>query len=230
MTLPPLRIAFVEDHRALREVMGGHLSSHGYQVNGFSCAEELDEFFSHQTADLLILDVNLPGENGLSISQRYRAAYPGIHVILLTVRGSSSERVEGYESGADLYMAKPVSAEELSAAVASIDRRIRHRDSEGSRPALDLHRLALRWMDDEVSLTQVEAALLKSLIEAVDNKLDYWRLIELLGMEVTEKSKSTLGVYIHRLNRKLSAVGLKEPAIRSLWKEGYQLTQKIMLL
>jgi DNA-binding response OmpR family regulator len=211
-------------------VMGGHLSSHGYQVDGFSCAEELDDYFARQTADLLILDVNLPGENGFSIAQRYRAAYPQIHIIMLTVRGSTTERVNGYDSGADLYMAKPVSSEELSAAVASIERRIRHRDSVDARPEMDLQRLVLRWQDAEVPLTQVEAVLLKGLIEAGDNKLDYWRMIELLGMDVTEKSKGALGVYVHRLSRKLSALGLKDPAIRSLWKEGYQLTQKISLM
>jgi DNA-binding response OmpR family regulator len=93
---------------------------------------------------------------------------------------------------------------------------------------MDLQRLTLQCLDIEVALSGAEATLLKSLIESVDNKLDYWRLIELLGMEVNDKSKSTLGVYVHRLNRKLVSLGLKDPVIRALWKEGYQLTHKII--
>ena len=230
MSAFPIKIAFVEDHRALRDLLSEQLSSQGYQVGSFSCAEELDDYFIHQTADLLILDVNLPGENGFSIAQRYRAAYPEIHIIMLTVRDASAERVTGYGCGADLYIAKPVSPEELCAAVASIERRVRHRDHTEVRPQMNLQRLSLRWQDVELTLTQVEAVLLKGLIEAADNRLDYWRMIELLGMEVTEKSKGTLVVYVHRLNRKLSTLGLTDPAIRSLWKEGYQLTQRISLL
>ena len=224
-----IKIAYVEDHKALREVLVGYLNGLGYQAHGFSCAEELDEHFLRQSADLLILDINLPGESGISIAQRYRAAYPDINIIMLTVRGSPTERVNGYDSGADLYIAKPVASEEMGAAVGSIERRIRHRKSASTRPILDTQRLVLAWSGTEVSLTGVEAALLKALIEAIDNKLDYWRMIELLGMEVTDKSKGTLGVYVHRLNRKLASVGLKDPVIRAVWKEGYQLTHKIYI-
>lgn len=223
----PIRIAYVEDHKALREVLVDYLTSLGYQTQGFSCAEELDEHFRRQSADLLILDINLPGESGISIAQRYRAAYPDINIIMLTVRGSPTERVAGYDSGADVYIGKPVASEELGAAVGSIERRIRHRQSASTRPILDTQRLVLGWSGTEVNLSGIEAALLKALIEASDNKLDYWRMIEVLGMEVTDKSKGTLGVYVHRLNRKLVSVGLKDPVIRSIWKEGYQLTHKI---
>ena len=222
-----IRIAYVEDHKALREVLVDYLNTLGYQAEGFSCAEELDEHFSKQSAELLILDINLPGENGISIAQSYRAAYQNINIIMLTVRGSSIERVTGYDSGADLYIGKPVASEELGAAVGSIERRIRHRQSAVTRPILDTQHLVLTWSGAEVNLTGVEAALLKALIEAGDNKLVYWRMIELLGMEVTDKSKGALGVYVHRLNRKLVSVGLRDPVIRSIWKEGYQLTDKI---
>jgi two-component system phosphate regulon response regulator OmpR len=224
-----MNIAYVEDHLALREVLIHDLTTRGYPAQGFSCAEELDEYFLHTVADLLILDLNLPGENGISIAQRYRAAYPGIYIIMLTARSAPSEKVTGYENGADLYLPKPVSSEELYAAISSIDRRMRSYQSIENNPVLHIQRMNLKNANQECSLSSAEIVMLKSLIEAHDHRLDYWRLLELLNKEVNDKNKSNLGVYIYRLNRKLADLGLKDPSIRSLWKEGYQLTQKILI-
>jgi len=67
---------------------------------------------------------------------------------------------------------------------------------------------------------------MKGLIEATDYALEYWQSMELLGLESTDKNKLNLGVYIHRLNKKLAGVGVPEPGIKALWKVGYQLTEK----
>ena len=224
-----MNIAIVEDHKALREIFVAHLIGDGFKVFGASSAEELDEYFANERADLLILDVNLPGEDGLSIARRYRNAYPKIHIIMLTVKAEAKDKILGYESGADIYLPKPISAEELSAAVNSIKRRVLVSKENSDLPNLDVAKKLIAKDATRVGLGGVEVVLLKGLIEAVDHVMEYWQLLELLDLEVTDKNKSNLGVYIHRLNKKLIEIGLPEPAIKALWRHGYQLTEDIYM-
>lgn len=225
-----LNIAIVEDHKALREIFADHLQNEGFNVFDCSSAEELDEHYVQNKADLLILDVNLPGESGVSIAKRYRNAYPSIHIIMLTVRADVKDRILGYENGADIYLPKPVSADELSAAVNGISRRVSSvRASDGS-PQLDPLKRTVTNQLLKVELSQTELIIIKGLIEASDHSLEYWQLLELLQKEATDKNKASLTVYIHRLNNKLEELGIPDPTIKSLWKFGYQLTSNIVII
>jgi len=224
-----LNIAIIEDHKALREIFVDHLMGDGHSVFGGSCAEDLDGYFATNRADLLILDLNLPGEDGISIAKRYRQAYPSIQIILLTVRAEAKDKIAGYNSGADLYLPKPISAEELSAAVNSVKRRVLQDCAQPDAAKLDVLRKMLIRHNMKVRLGSAEAIILKGLIEAPNRSLEYWQMLEILTLELTEKNKSNLGVYIHRLNKKLSEVGIPEPAIQALWKQGYQLTESMVI-
>ena len=224
-----LNIAIIEDHKALREIFVDHLLGDGHCVFGGSSAEDLDSYFASNRADVLILDLNLPGEDGLSITKRYRQAYPAIQIILLTVRAETKDKIVGYESGADLYLPKPISAEELSAAVNSVKRRLFQDGAQPDVAKLDVLRKMLIHHNMKVRLGAAEVLILKGLIEAPDHSLEYWQLLELLCLDLTEKNKGNLGVYIHRLNKKLSEVGVPEPSIQALWKQGYQLTEGMVI-
>jgi two-component system phosphate regulon response regulator OmpR len=226
ITDTPMHIAVVEDHNALRTIFRDHLLNDGYSVFAGACAEDLDEHVAKHRLDLLILDLNLPGENGISIARRYRKAYPTLQILMLTVKAETADKIRGYESGADLYLPKPVSAEELSAAVKSIARRVTFIESQDSAPRLDLAKKKVMYNLLTVDLSSNEIKIMKGLIEATDYLLEYWQLMELLGLEPTDKNKLNLGVYIHRLNKKLACVGVPEPGIKALWKVGYQLTEK----
>jgi DNA-binding response OmpR family regulator len=221
------QIAIVEDHKALREVFVDNLQSQGYLVFGASSAEDLDEFYVSQPVHLLILDINLPGEDGISIAKRYRKANPNISVIMLTVKATANDRIAGYDAGADIYLPKPVSADELGAAVGSIARRVLKYASDQGYPSLSFSKRIITKDLTKVSLSEIEAKLLKGLINAPHSSLEYWQLLELIDREVTDKNKATLGVYIHRLCKKLEQVGMPDPAIKSLWKRGYQLTEAL---
>ena len=221
------QIAIVEDHKALREVFVDNLQSQGYLVFGASSAEDLDEFYVSQPVHLLILDINLPGEDGISIAKRYRKANPNISVIMLTVKATANDRIAGYDAGADIYLPKPVSADELGAAVGSIARRVLKHVSDQGHPSLSFSKRIITKDLTKVSLSEIEAKLLKGLINAPHSSLEYWQLLELIDREVTDKNKATLGVYIHRLCKKLEQVGMPDPAIKSLWKRGYQLTEAL---
>ena len=222
-------IAIVEDHKALREVFSDCLTADGFQVFSAACAEDLDEIFINNRADLLILDINLPGEDGLSIAKRYRNAYPAISIIFLTVRSDSKDKIAGYESGADLYLPKPVSAEELHAAVMSIYRRVKDQLGFHVNPVLDVKARELSYQSRKTSLTSQELKILKALIESLDNTLEYWQFLELLDRDVTDTNKKSLAVFIYRLNKKLEEIGIKNSPIQSVWKIGYQLITKMTI-
>ena len=223
-------IAIVEDHKALREVFSDCLTADGFQVFSAACAEDLDDFFVNDRADLLILDINLPGEDGLSIAKRYRNAYPAISIIFLTVRSDSKDKILGYESGADLYLPKPVSAEELQAAVMSVYRRVKDQLGFHVCPVLNIQARELSFQSQKISLTSQELKLIKAMIEALDHTLEYWQLLEILDKDVTATNKKSLAVFIYRLNKKLEEVGIKNSPIQSVWKIGYQLNSKISII
>jgi DNA-binding response OmpR family regulator len=223
---PQFQIAIAEDHKALREVFVDYLKNEGYTVFGASCAEDLDELYATQPVHLLILDINLPGEDGISIASRYRKANPNIFIIMLTVKASIQDRIAGYDAGADIYLPKPVSAEELGAAVGSVARRILDPVKKNC-PSLSFSKRTLTKDLQKVALSEIEAKLLKGLVNSPGSSMEYWQLLELIDREPSEKDKNALGVYIHRLCKKLEQVGLADPAIKSLWKKGYQLTESI---
>ena len=218
-----LKIAIVEDHADLRELFVDYLSAQSHDVAGFCCADDLDDHLAGQDVDLLILDLNLPGEDGFSIARRLRHAHPDLHILMVTARTAVEERIKGYASGADLYLSKPVTPAELAAAVGSVARRVADAANRHSKLMLDTVRLVLRSDRAEVALSKADVALIKSLAEAPGRKLEYWRLMELLDLEPDNKGKSALEVRISRLKTKMAEVGAPDPAIKSLWKEGYQL-------
>jgi DNA-binding response OmpR family regulator len=219
----PLKIAVIEDHADLRQLFVGCLRGAGHDVAGFGNAEEFDEHLGSAGTDLLILDLNLPGESGYSIAARQRQARPDVHILMLTARAAIEDRIRGYASGADLYLVKPVAPAELLAVVGSVARRVADARARGMRLTLAQGSLTLRGPAGETGLAPAEALLLKALSEAPERTLDYWRLQELLHLEPDEKGKAALEVRISRLKKKLHDVGADEPAIKSLWKEGYRL-------
>jgi DNA-binding response OmpR family regulator len=225
-----LSVAVVEDHRALNEIFVDYLIGCGHRVYGCFSAEDLDELFAAHSLDLLILDVNLPGEDGFGIASRYRNAYPSIGIIMLTVKAHAKDKIHGYESGADLYLPKPVSSEELAAAVMSFKRRLDNDPLNQNVPKLDVAKRVLSSNLLRVTVSQQLLPLLKGLIEAPNQTLEYWQLLELMDKEVNDISKASLTVYIHRLNKKLESLGIPNPAIQVVWKSGYQLTSKIIIV
>lgn len=119
----PLNIVLVEDHDILRQMLKQALQEAGHQVVALSCAEELEDVAGGQPADLFLIDLNLPGEDGLSLTERVRSAYPLAGLIVVTARSSLQDKLEGYARGADLYLTKPLEVPELCAAVAAMGRR-----------------------------------------------------------------------------------------------------------
>lgn len=219
-----LKILVVEDHEDLREVTIAALSSMGYAVRGVDCAEALDQQLPAFRPDIIVLDLNLPGEDGLSIARRLRRAHPDIGIVMVTARNQPRDVTLGYTSGADIYVTKPASPEELQAAILALTRRMR---PQGMGPGNDLYldprKLQLRGPVASINVSDHESLLLTALAQARDQRLETWQLLELSGKSFEEADKKTLAVQIVRLRKKLDDAGAPQPTIKSIRGTGYQL-------
>lgn len=223
----PLTLLLVEDHDALRELLVEHLQAAGHQVLAAPGAEAVDELFPQRRVDLYLLDLNLPGEDGLSLARRLRAAEPQVGIVMLTARDRLRDRVQGYADGADVYLPKPVEVEELDAVICALARRLQASDPPGLRLYRDRHLLC--GADTQVRLSAAEAALLAGLVRAPERSLESWQLIELLGKPVAQYRKASLEVHIVRLRAKLAEAGAQGNSIIALRGRGYRLLPSIHL-
>lgn len=223
-----VKIIVVEDHDELRDVTVSALTRLGYVVRGVDCAEALDELFMVFKPNILVLDLNLPGEDGISIARRFRQAAPHIGIIMVTARSQLRDKTAGYESGADIYLTKPVSTEELAAATRALSRRVCYQAALPETIVLDSSTLQLKGSKGIVDVSDLENLFLSAFAKALDRRLESWQLIELTGKRVDESSKGTLEVQIVRLRKKLDQVGALPPTIKSVRGVGYQLCVPIV--
>jgi DNA-binding response OmpR family regulator len=229
-----LIVAVVEDHDDLRELTVNALTEQGHRVVGLSCAEEVAERLQGQPIDVFVLDLNLPGEDGLSLAQRLRQAQPHVGLVMLTARTSLDERLQGYHEGADVYLCKPIEVAELCAAVTAVGRK--HQPTvagvvgQAGGWCLDLKRMRLCGPNhSEVHMTHGDATLLQALITAPGRRLQFWQMGEALEGRSDALSKSNIEVRVARLRKKMAQVEAPPNAIQALRGEGYQLTVVVQL-
>jgi DNA-binding response OmpR family regulator len=224
-----LSIVLVEDNDDLRELTCDALRAEGHRVIGLSCAEELDDLARGECADVFLLDLNLPGEDGLSLARRIRQVQPLVGIIIISARSDLHDKVVGYDCGADWYLAKPVPFEELSAALKSFARRRQAQHLETATPSgsLRLQQLVLHGPAGSVALTAAERALLTAFARAPAGLLEHWQIAELLRIDMTDFNKSRLEVRIFRLRKKLTEAGALGSLIESVRSIGYQLNLPI---
>ncbi|MGE0582311.1 MAG: response regulator transcription factor [Steroidobacteraceae bacterium] len=226
----PLNILLVEDHDALREVTREVLARQGHRVMALSRAESLSELPAEWRTELAVLDLNLPGEDGLSLAQRLRREQPGVGIVMLTVRGQLEERLAGYEHGADIYLAKPTDPQELCATVAALGRRLHRADPGGRAEAafrLDCTRQILGTPQGPLSLRPAEFNVLEGLASAPDQRLGHSQLLERLGKPDDPQGKAQLEVIISRLRSRLETRGAPARSIIAERGQGYRLCLKI---
>lgn len=219
-----LNIIVVEDHQALRMVTVSMLRQLGHHVTGLSCAEDIDEKESDIRVDLFIIDLNLPGEDGISLTRRIRKSFSGVGVIMVTARSQLEDKVLGYESGADIYLTKPVDPAELAAAITSLSRRVKPEQAAlGSVLRLDLQSLLLQGELSDLKVTHSEAALLAALARAPGQRLEFWQLIEVIGKSADTFSKNSLESRVLRLRKKIAEAAGVVDGIQAIRQHGYQL-------
>lgn len=224
--VPRLNIALIEDHDVLRDLLKQALEDAGHQVVALSCAEELEDQAGGGPFDMFLIDLNLPGEDGLSLAGRVRAAYPLAGLIIITARSRLEDKLDSYASGADLYLSKPIEAAELCAAVAAFARRRKRTEQLPVRPELTMslrHMTLSQGGQPPVRLTAAETSLLAAFARAPGQRVEYWQLAETLGLDVQSYAKASLEVRIVRLRKKLVQAGAVSNCIEAVRNHGYQL-------
>lgn len=222
-----MNILLVEDYLDLQQAMSTSLKRLNHQVIGLAAAEEVDLALAEHSADLALIDLNLPGEDGLSLIKRMRHARPEMGIIIISARNTTLDRVNGYQSGADLYLAKPVANEELMAAISGLARRLESQPqtaSSGHEAAsieLDSSALTIKGPQGSARLTTTEFALLAGLARAKDRTLETEQIYQMLGRG--EGKKSALEALVYRVRRKMAEAGAGDNSIRSHRLKGYQL-------
>jgi DNA-binding response OmpR family regulator len=227
-----LSIVLVEDHDDLREVTADILRAQGHRVLALSCAEEVEDKVRGESVDLFLIDLNLPGEDGFSLSRRIRQVQPLVGIAIISARTHLLDKVESYDCGADMYLCKPVPFEELSAAISSFARRrqAHHNSGPGTLGPLSLQQRELSGPAGIVRLSGTEAALLTSFARAPSGRLENWQLLELFGIDSADAGKTRLEVRITRLRKKLSQAGAPGHCLEAVRNIGYQLQVPVQVM
>lgn len=228
-------VALVEDDRLLREEIEVHLRSHGFDVHAVNSASGLDDLNARIAFDLYLIDLNLPGENGLSLCRRVRQSRPDAGIVIMTARVALNDRIAGYkQGGADVYMTKPVAPDELVLVMMSLGRRLKQTQTaqEWSLSLRDRTLLGPE-QDKKLRLTSKEKIILLALVQAKDNTMQSGALCDLFAEDDDAlMSKHALEEMIARLRKKFKSVQTDgdEPAIKSVWGVGYQLCVRIQFV
>lgn len=220
MNASGLSVLVVEDNDDLRHSLIILIEKSGFHARGVSCAEDVDDN-PGTMADIYVLDLNLPGEDGTSLARRLRVAQPGAAIVMTTARTSLDHRIEGYLSGADIYLPKPVAPGELIACLDALGRRLTSR-----RPS-ELVLLGssgqLRGPLATVRVQQSEVAVLSALARAPQRTLERWQLEQLFGIDVGTPTRAVLDVRVSRLRKKLAEAGATERVLLAVPNVGYRL-------
>jgi DNA-binding response OmpR family regulator len=219
------RILVVDDDEGLRELLVRYLSDNGYEAAGVADGQAMKRHLSAHPVDLLLLDVMLPGEDGLTLA-RELGSRGGPPIIMLSARGEEVDRIVGLEVGADDYLPKPFSHRELLARVAAVLRRRQPAAANGRlrrfgpfEVDLEAHRLTRNG--EEVDVSGAEFALLKVLIENPDRVLSRDALVELLKGYERAPFDRMVDVRVTRLRRKIEPDPAHPVYLRTVWGEGY---------
>jgi two-component system OmpR family response regulator len=233
---PQEHILVVDDDPGIRDVISEFLARHGYDVDTAGDGREMERAIANRRPDLVVLDLMLPGEDGLAICRRLSRP-DGPAVIMLSAMGEETDRIVGLELGADDYLAKPCNPRELLARVRAVMRR--RRESPGPEESLgaackfagwrlDLVRHELRSPQGVVvNLSSGEFSLLRAFVERPQRVLTRDQLLEFARGPQSDSFDRAIDVQISRLRRKLEDSGGAVELIRTVRSEGYIFTPRI---
>jgi two-component system response regulator ResD len=225
------RVLVVDDEPTIVEVVGRYLERAGYEAAGAADGFAALEQAAAQRPDLVVLDLMLPGIDGIEVMRRLRELPgPPLAVILLTARGEESDRLVGLRQGADDYVVKPFSPAELIARVGAVLRRTRPPEGDAEEPPIEVGPLRIEpasrqvTLDgEEIQLTMREFDLLAFLAAHPGRVYSRDQLMESVWGEPYFEDTSTVTVHIRRLRAKLGDDPAEPRFIETVWGVGYRL-------
>lgn len=223
------RLLVVDDELKLRELLKTYLSKEGYDVDAVEGGVAMDSYLAEQDVDLVILDLMLPGEDGLSIGRRLQQQ--DLAFIILSARGEELDKIVGLEMGADDYLSKPFNPRELLARIRSVLRRCvaDNQAVEGVQANimrfgpfnLDVDKHQLTRGSQDVPLTTGEFTLLKTFLENSNRVMNRDALLEMTkGYEHVTLDRS-VDVCVGRLRRKIEDNPVEPVYLHTIWGSGY---------
>jgi len=225
----PNKLLVVDDDAELRELTAEYLTAQGYEVVLAEDANAMDALLAEQSVDLVILDLMLPGEDGLSIAKRLKAGTK-LPIIMVSAQGEDIDRIVGLEIGADDYLAKPFNPRELLARIRAVLRRgTPAADTDSSAAAvyefgdctLDVRSHQFSRSGEAVPLTSGEFDLLAILVAHPNQVLNRDRILDLLTGAERSPFDRSIDVRVTRLRGKLEPDPAQPAFIKTVWGKGY---------
>jgi two-component system, OmpR family, response regulator len=228
----------VDDHGEIRDLLKRFLEQHGYRVQGVRDGQEMRQYLSRQSPDLIILDLMLPGDDGLTLCRELRGQGNEVPVIMLTAVGEETDRIVGLEMGADDYLPKPFNPRELLARIKAV---LRRQPDPGLMPSADKPRqlhfghwtldLARRELLDDkgvtISLSTAEFDLLRVFTQYPNRVLSRDQLLDLARGREAQAFDRAIDTLVSRLRRKLESDSRHPTLIKTIWGGGYMLAADI---
>ena len=225
------QLLVVDDDREICDLLSLYLGEQGFKVATVEDGVAMDEWLAENTADLVVLDLMLPGEDGLSLARRLRAEHK-LPIVMISARGEEVDRIVGLEVGADDYLPKPFNPRELLARIRAVLRR-----STGARAAerredisefgsfrLDGQKRVLSKDAKEIDLSRAEFDLLHVFVEHPNRVLTREMIMDLLEGRDRDPFDRSIDVRVTRLRHKIEEDSTRPQFIRTVWGVGYQFT------
>jgi two-component system phosphate regulon response regulator OmpR len=229
------QVLVVDDDPDIRELITDYLATHGYRVTGVDCADAMRAALASQIPDVVLLDIGLPGEDGLSLG-RYLREHHDLAVIMVSGAGESVDRIIGLEVGADDYLTKPFDPRELLARIKSVLRRYQHRPAANTpeTPGASSRRMAfgqcqldldsrelLGPQGESIPLTAAEFDLLQVFAERPNRTLSRDQLLGLTQNREWDPYDRSIDIRIARLRKKIEVNPDKPRTIKTVRGVGY---------
>jgi two-component system, OmpR family, response regulator len=230
-------ILIVDDHREIRDLVSRALTKEGFRVSAAGDGRAMRKVLADRHIDLVLLDLMLPGEDGLSLCRAIRAE-SSLPIVMLTAKGDEVDRVIGLEMGADDYLPKPFGSRELIARIRAVLRRSQHDASTDDRTRPRLYRFD-RWALDPgarellsndrvtVPLSTGEFDLLMAFVERPQRVLSRDQLLDLARGRVSAGFDRSIDTQVSRLRRKLEVDPGEPKIIKTVWGGGYVFTPAV---
>lgn len=227
---PDPHLLIVDDDERIRELLKKFLMRHGFLVSIARDATHARKILSGLEFDLIVLDVMMPGEDGIELTAALREDIT-TPILLLTAKSETEDRIKGLEAGADDYLAKPFEPKELLLRINAILRRMPATEMEAVAPKVlqmgqvrfDIERSELMNADDPVRLTATEVQLMRIFAEHLREPVSRAKLVEELGRDKGQAQERAVDVQITRLRRKLEADPKQPRYLQTVRGEGYML-------
>ncbi len=230
MTETNKKVLMVDDDVRMRDLLQRYLTEQGFDIKTAADAKEMDIALAANSVDLLVLDLMLPGEDGLAICRRLRANNVSTPIIMLTARGDEVDRIIGLEMGADDYLPKPFNPRELLARINAVLRRHEHSPDENAGKnvafnfgefVFDASTRSLSKNGMQITITSGEFALLKVFTEHPRQPLSRDRLMQLARGRELDVFDRSIDVQVSRLRRIVEPDPAHPRYLQTMWGFGY---------